>query len=821
MNRRFLLLFLGCLLASGAAIAMPSRPAPAAASTLAQAFRAPWLAPVNAASLPAPLQKAASAPVSANAPRRVGSVRELAQPFALSAWAPVSGGFVARARVSSEGAIGLRVRLDLGVVPGEMEVRAQGTDGRIETMVLDPTRGPQAWTPWTAGPTQVLELFTPVLPGNDAAVTIGALVHFDAPVIAKSAGTCTLETMCAANDASLGPGIAGAIGQREKSVVRLSFVSGGSAFVCSGTLINTEKFPAPYVVTANHCIDSDAVARTVTAWWFYESDDACPDQGIPPIHMKTSDGMQLVFTNYNVDSTLLLMNQPPPTGAIYAGWNPARLSNGAPIVSLSHPEGDTARYAVGSISRSYRLSDWPQDFYGVRYSKGIIEGGSSGSGLFTVAADGSLELRGILTGTTVQNSSAGLSCTDLNEDGLYSRFEIFEPEIVPYITVAGKAADDAPNRPQDLFGVPIDPTGAETLNTRATPIALDDRHIDYPGDLDVYRVFLNAPAWVSLWTEGANLDTIGTLLDSTGVQVDWNDDAETSNNHFGITRQLTAGTYYLQVAHWDAAGTGAYNLRMRADTLDTNYTDLWWAGQAESGWGININHQGNVIFATLYTYDLDGSPMWLDMSDGERQADGSYTGALYRATGPAFDGSSAGPFSPVQVGTMRIAFTGPDSANLTYTYNGIAVAKSITRTPFAAQPAACSWSAFDRSFSDDYQDLWWNPNESGWGVNLAHQADTLFATLFTYDRSGKGLWLVMSDGARTGSGRYSGTLYRTSGPPFNASPWRSVSQTPVGTMSFAFSDGDTGTMTYTVNGTTVTKPIQRFSFQVLRPDCGS
>ena len=25
------------------------------------------------------------------------------------------------------------------------------------------------------------------------------------------------------------------------------------------------------------------------------------------------------------------------------------------------------------------------------------------------------------------------------------------------------------------------------------------------------------------------------------------------------------------------------------------------------------------------------------------------------------------------------------------------------------------------------QDLWWNPAESGWGINLAHQDDTVFA----------------------------------------------------------------------------------------------
>ena len=30
----------------------------------------------------------------------------------------------------------------------------------------------------------------------------------------------------------------------------------------------------------------------------------------------------------------------------------------------------------------------------------------------------------------------------------------------------------------------------------------------------------------------------------------------------------------------------------------TEYTDLWW-NPAESGWGLTITHQGNVLFLTI------------------------------------------------------------------------------------------------------------------------------------------------------------------------------------------------------------------------------
>ena len=47
-------------------------------------------------------------------------------------------------------------------------------------------------------------------------------------------------------------------------------------------------------------------------------------------------------------------------------------------------------------------------------------------------------------------------------------------------------------------------------------------------------------------------------------------------------------------------------------TLATNYQDLWWAaGGAESGWGVNLTHQGTTIFATWFTYDANRNPLWL------------------------------------------------------------------------------------------------------------------------------------------------------------------------------------------------------------------
>ncbi len=237
---------------------------------------------------------------------------------------------------------------------------------------------------------------------------------------------------------------------------------------------------------------------------------------------------------------------------------------------------------------------------------------------------------------------------------------------------------------------------------------------------------------------------------------------------------------------------------------------------------MNVNHQGDILFATLFTYDLDGQAMWLVMSHGDRQIDGSWMGTLYRTTGPAFN-ASPWPTSGINynvVGNMRFNFTDANTGRLTYSVNGLEIAKNITRLPFST-PVTCTWTPFDRSTSNNYQDLWWNPNESGWGINVTHQGDILFATLFTYDAQGKGLWLVMSRGERTGNRTYSGTLYRTTGPVFNSTNWSGtpIGYTTMGTMNFTFINGNSGLLSYDVNGVPVSKLIERLTFASPMPTC--
>jgi hypothetical protein len=259
-------------------------------------------------------------------------------------------------------------------------------------------------------------------------------------------------------------------------------------------------------------------------------------------------------------------------------------------------------------------------------------------------------------------------------------------------------------------------------------------------------------------------------------------------------------------------------IRRDASVPTANYEGLWWAAPAgsESGWGINFAHQGDIIFATWFTYDTSGKAWRLAMT-AQKISPEAYAGTLYTTTGPAF---STVPFAPMQitavaVGSATISFSDANNATFAYTVNGIGQTKAITRQAFGPLPS-CATAAEPLAASENYQDLWWSAppgSESGWGINLTHQGDTIFATWFTYDTDRTPLWLSFT-AQKSAAMTYSGTLYRTRGPAFNTLPFNpsNVTPTAVGDASFTFIDGNSARFSYTVNGTSQARPITREVF---------
>jgi hypothetical protein len=261
-----------------------------------------------------------------------------------------------------------------------------------------------------------------------------------------------------------------------------------------------------------------------------------------------------------------------------------------------------------------------------------------------------------------------------------------------------------------------------------------------------------------------------------------------------------------------------------ASLPSTNYGGLWWNDPAgsESGWGIDFAHQGDIIFATWFTYDQTGSALWLVMT-AYKLSEGVYSGGIVTTTGPSY---ASVPFDPrrvarTMVGTGTLTFNDLNNGTFEYTVSGVTQRKQITHEIFGPLPICIFGSQTDLALATNYQDMWWNPSESGWGISLTHQGSTIFAAWFTYDQDGTPIWLSFTATPTQQIGAYSGTIFRASGPAFFTVPFdpMNVTRSVVGTATLTFASGNSATFAYTLFGVAQVKSITREVFQEPGTDC--
>lgn len=116
-------------------------------------------------------------------------------------------------------------------------------------------------------------------------------------------------------------------------------------------------------------------------------------------------------------------------------------------------------------------------------------------------------------------------------------------------------------------------------------------------------------------------------------------------------------------------------------------TDLWW-NPAESGWGMTIAHQAEILFMTVYVYGSDGLPTWfVGPSTAYSSSANTYSGPLFSVRGPFY----AGAFNPAAVnatpvGTITYRPNTAIRGEVTYVVNGVSVTKAVERQTFRSNP---------------------------------------------------------------------------------------------------------------------------------------
>ena len=125
----------------------------------------------------------------------------------------------------------------------------------------------------------------------------------------------------------------------------------------------------------------------------------------------------------------------------------------------------------------------------------------------------------------------------------------------------------------------------------------------------------------------------------------------------------------------------------------------------------------------------------------------------------------------------------------------------------------CSGAVRATAFSTDQSDLWWVPAESGWGIQFTQRGQMIFATMYVHRPDGSAVWYTGLMNPTLLPATWSGDLYVTDGPWFGTSSYNpaSVVNRKVGTISWYAQSGDSGSLTYSVDGVSVSKTIQRFS----------
>ena len=233
-------------------------------------------------------------------------------------------------------------------------------------------------------------------------------------------------------------------------------------------------------------------------------------------------------------------------------------SSGVPVaVQAAGDDHSNTRSGATSLvnSRSGRIETGSDvDYFRVQVSE---------YGVLTVYTTGNLDTYG-----TLQNSSGTTLETD-DDDGDGTNFGI------AYIVNSGTYYIK-------VEGAYFATTGSYTIhatfdrddsNTRsgATFLSLDTLSsgslgntrlgwIETGSDVDYFRVQLNRSGVLTVYTTG-NLDTYGTLQNSSGTTLETDDDGG-YNSNFAISRFVVSGTYYIKVEGYSSSDIGRYYLNV-------------------------------------------------------------------------------------------------------------------------------------------------------------------------------------------------------------------------------------------------------------------
>lgn len=365
-------------------------------------------------------------------PMRIGVSRSLGLKLAEhpEAWFDVPGGRLWAATVTLDGAQAVRLELSGLDLPAGAELWAYDTGAHPQVQGPFEGRGPfqtgQLWTTDFISNRAYIEYFVPTSAERTGNFEVPSVQHIYRSIEelgrggmqAQGAGPCHLDVLCYPAWHPL-----------HNATAWITFIDGGS-FLCSATLLNTTAVDqTPYLLTANHCVSTQAVANTVTSRYFYQT-ASCNGANASFAQVSACD---MLVTNATVDISILMQNGALPSGLTWAGWTNAASTNGTQVTGISHPAGARKKISFGSLI-THPFGD-ATHFYGISWSGGTIEGGSSGSALYR--NDNQLVI-GVCS-----HSATPIDCSNPDGPSGYGKFPWFYNNVGTVATLMAAGSDDA------------------------------------------------------------------------------------------------------------------------------------------------------------------------------------------------------------------------------------------------------------------------------------------------------------------------------------------------------------------------------------------
>jgi len=402
-------------------------------------------------------------------------------------WERADGRWIWRLRLQSPDARSISAAFDRFGLPEGARLYVRNPDG---TQVHGPylaadARDGEHRTPLVRGDAMVVELVVPADRREDVDLRISHIVHGYRSILPSGRdgvpakdGACNVDITC-----------------RQaldwfpvyRSVGLYTFEIGGTASVCTGSLVNnTAEDRRPLFLTAEHCISSPEEAQSMVFYWNYQN-PSCRSLGTPAnaqapndsLEEQTSSGavLQARYGNVNENGSIFGRSDltvveiddviPESYQLYFAGWDRSGSAPGE-AVSVHHPSGDAKRISFDRdpVSRTpYAESSSDPDgthWLVEAWEVGTTEPGSSGAPLYNEDQ----EIVGVLSGGLAACTSR-LSDEDNDEPDWYgslahgfNRGDYETRTIADVLAPTGQPA-------QSLRGLPFTPDPA-------APASIDD-----------------------------------------------------------------------------------------------------------------------------------------------------------------------------------------------------------------------------------------------------------------------------------------------------------------------------------------------------------